>query len=434
MYDGQTVGVVIPAYNESGFVGDVIETLPAIVDRAYVVDDCSTDDTWSEIEAAVVTVNERSTGGAIDGSPPSGDAVGRLVGATEDTTVSTGDSRWSRDDETDREFETAHPTRRAWRLSTDGGRVRPDDAGAKGVSRPDTTEAVETPNAAVESDSAVPGVPRGGAGAEDAPQAIAVRHDRNRGVGGAIKTGYQLALADGIDVVAVMNGDGQMDPAHLAQIVEPVTDGRAAYAKGNRLSSSTHRESMPTWRLFGNGLLTGLTRCVSGYWGMSDPQNGYTAISREALEAIEIDRLYEGYGFCNDVLVHLNVAGFRIEDVPMAARYGDEQSHIRYSRFVPSLSWLLVRRAAWRYGRQYVATGPHPLAVALIVGVLAGVSGLVGLSVGLVTAGFGSGIVVQSLLIGVLGAAMLALAIAGDRWCSEPFGPDPRPPIGGERT
>ncbi|PSQ25676.1 glycosyltransferase family 2 protein, partial [Halobacteriales archaeon QS_8_65_32] len=73
MYEDSTVGVVVPAYNEEEFVGRVIETVPTFVDRTYVVDDHSTDDTWAEIERHAALVNGNADAdGAIPYAPVSG--------------------------------------------------------------------------------------------------------------------------------------------------------------------------------------------------------------------------------------------------------------------------------------------------------------------------------------------------------------------------
>ena len=142
MYRGHTVGVVIPAYNEEPFVRETIETVPAFVDRIYVIDDASTDGTWAEITAAATAERDRASGrGHGDGVP--------------------GPDRFDR-------------------------------------------------------------------------RIVPIQHERNRGVGGAIKTGYLRAIDDEIDVTAVMGGDGQMRPEALELIVEPVATGWAEYAKGNR--------------------------------------------------------------------------------------------------------------------------------------------------------------------------------------------------------
>lgn len=324
MYRDKTVGVVIPAYNEAGFVGEVIETLPSFVDRAYVIDDCSTDGTWAEIRAAAAAMNDRRT-------------------------------------------EDHQPAAYA-----DGGTY-------------------------------------------DEPWIVTTRHSRNRGVGGAIKTGYEQAREDGLDVVAVLNGDGQMDPAILDRIIDPVVDGRVDYAKGDRLSRRLLREEMSTWRLFGNTLLTFLTKAVSGYWRMTDPQNGYTAISARALETIDLDRLYDDFGFCNDLLVHLNVHGLSIADVEMESKYRDETSHIAYSSFVPKLSWLLLRRALWRWKTKYVVTDFHPLVFLYLLGFVGAGLGLGVLGWSLLSAGAGLVTGLLSVIVALLGGLFVTLAMIFDR-------------------
>lgn len=177
---------------------------------------------------------------------------------------------------------------------------------------------------------------------------VPVQHAQNRGRGGAVKTGYQLALTEDIDVIAVMDGDGQMDGEILDRMIDPIVNGEADYAKGNRLVSPDHWEEMSNWRLFGNTILTVLTKMASGYYGMRDPQNGYTAVSVDALQDISVGELYEDYGFLNDMLVRLGRHRKRVVDVPMQAIYNDAESGIQYRSFVPYLSWLLLTMYCWR--------------------------------------------------------------------------------------
>lgn len=188
------------------------------------------------------------------------------------------------------------------------------------------------------------------------------RRERTGGVGAAIIDGYRAALAAGADVVAVMAGDAQMDPDELEVIVGPVVRGDCDYAKGNRLLSGRAWRTIPRYRYLGNAMLTLLTKIASGYWHVTDSQSGYTAISRKALEAIELDRLYPRYGFPNDLLVHLNVYHFGVKDVPIEPLYGvGEKSGIRLWRVVPTLSFLLFRRFFWRMVQKYVIRDFHPL-------------------------------------------------------------------------
>jgi hypothetical protein len=145
-----------------------------------------------------------------------------------------------------------------------------------------------------------------------------------------------------------MAGDNQMKAEHLPWLLEPILRGEADYAKGNRLARRDHSAGMSNWRYFGNWILTVLTKISCGYWHIRDPQNGYTAITREALMKIDVDRVYPWYGYCNDMLVKLNVAGCRVADVPIPAVYGNEKSKIRYGKYIRKISPLLLRGFLWR--------------------------------------------------------------------------------------
>jgi len=175
-----------------------------------------------------------------------------------------------------------------------------------------------------------------------------VNRETRGGVGAAILSGHKRALLDNIDVMAVMAGDGQMDPSILHKILDAVVEGKADYAKGDRLSIPQHKKPMSAWRTLGNFLLTHLTRIASGYWHISDPQDGYTAISAETLRKLDRDRICEGFAFENDILVKLNMLGARVVDVPHPAIYRGQPSKIKYPRFIVLTSWLLLRRFIWR--------------------------------------------------------------------------------------
>jgi glycosyltransferase involved in cell wall biosynthesis len=211
----------------------------------------------------------------------------------------------------------------------------------------------------------------------DARVAI-VSHDRNRGVGAAIVTGYKRALTDGMDVTCVMAADNQMDPADLARLVLPVARGELDYAKANRLVTGEAWELIPRLRYLGNAALSMLTKVASGYWHVADSQSGYTAISREILQSLDLDRVYTGYGFPNDFLVHINVWNARVRDFPSRPVYNvGERSGIRYRKVVPRISWLLLKAFFWRLREKYVIRDFHPLVFFYAFGFLATLAGLV---------------------------------------------------------
>ena len=200
------------------------------------------------------------------------------------------------------------------------------------------------------------------------PRIISFTHTVNIGVGAAIVTGYKKMLVDNIEIGVVMAGDNQMDPAFLPELITPIIEGRCDYTVGNRLISPAYRKGMTTWRFVGNAILTLLTKIASGYWQLMDPQNGYTAISKRALERISLDDIYPKYGYCNDLLVKLNVVGFRVKNVPHPARYGREKSGIKYSTYILRLSCLLVRDFLWRLKMKYIILSFHPLVLFYLLG------------------------------------------------------------------
>ena len=202
------------------------------------------------------------------------------------------------------------------------------------------------------------------------PRFTCISHKVNKGVGAAIITGYKRIVQEGIDIAAVMAGDNQMDPKHLPELLDPIVEGKADYTKGNRLINGEFRKGMSAWRSFGNVILTFLTKMASGYWQLMDPQNGYTAISRNALERINPDTIYPGYGYCNDLLVKLNVFGFKVKDVVMPAKYGLEKSKIRYKKYIFKLSWLLLKDFLWRLKTKYIWLSFHPLVLFYFFGIL----------------------------------------------------------------
>ncbi|MDX6505639.1 MAG: hypothetical protein QOG06_283 [Gaiellaceae bacterium] len=258
MLDGKRVSVVVPAHNEEKLIAETIRGIPAFVDRIYVVDDLSSDDTVGAVRALAD------------------------------------------------------------------------------------------------------------------PRVELIEHERNLGVGGAIVTGYQRALADRVDVTAVMAADAQMDPGDLEMLAGAVARGDVDYAKANRLFTGQAWDVIPRYRYLGNAVLSMLTKIASGYWHIADSQSGYTAISLSYLELLDLDRIYKRYGFPNDLLVHLNVWNARVRDYPSRPIYGvGERSGIRLRKVIPTISWLLVKGFFWRMREKYVIRDFHPLVFFYALGILA---------------------------------------------------------------
>ena len=201
----------------------------------------------------------------------------------------------------------------------------------------------------------------------------------NQGVGGAVVLGYRVAVELGSDIVVKMDGDGQMPPEYLPQLLDAIVDQGYDYAKGNRFLAGDLKQ-MPRRRLFGNIVLTFLTKLASGYWHIFDPQNGYTAIKGDVLRTLDLDTIHKRFFFENDMLVHLNLLNFRVKDVAIPARYGGELSDISLIGTGLTFPLMLLRRYFRRIYHKYVLRDFSPIALFLFLGtVLFSWGGLFGL-------------------------------------------------------
>lgn len=200
------------------------------------------------------------------------------------------------------------------------------------------------------------------------PRVTLIRHEVNQGVGGAVITAHQKAMELGADVNVVMAGDAQMDPAYLPDLLDKVTDGGYGFAKANRFYSPESFAGMPKYRVFGNIVLSFMTKAASGYWNLFDPQNGYTAIRTSVLKRVPLERVAKRYSFENDLLIHLNILNTSAVDVPIPAVYGEEVSSIKLSKVVPELLNLLFVGGAKRFWYRYVLWSFSPIALLAFFG------------------------------------------------------------------
>ena len=266
VYEGKTVAVVIPAYNEEKLIGQVITTMPEFVDLIIVVNDASTDETKERVE---------------------------------------------------------------WYANSLGERLH------------------------------------------------LISHAHNQGVGAAVASGYKEALSRQCDVVAVVDGDAQMDPDDLQRVLAPIAHNQVDYVKGNRLFRGESWDMIPHYRYLGNAILSLLTKIASGYWHIADSQCGYTAISHAALKAIDLDNLYPRYGVYNDILVKLNARNFRVCNVSVRPIYNiGEASGIRLKKVIPTISKLLIRGFCWRLLVKYILLDFHPLVFFYFMGLVLLPSGM----------------------------------------------------------
>jgi len=175
------------------------------------------------------------------------------------------------------------------------------------------------------------------------PRVRVIYNSENQGVGGAVIEGYKAAINDGMDVIVKVDGDGQMDPSLIPDFIAPILSGEADYTKGNRFFDLEELRSMPKTRLFGNAILSFMTKLSSGYWDLFDPTNGYTAIHSEVAKHLPLKKISKRYFFETDMLFRLNTLRAVVVDIPMDAKYGDEVSNLKISKILGEFLYKHVR-------------------------------------------------------------------------------------------
>lgn len=296
---GKTVAVVVPAYNESNQIVQVLSTIPDFVDYVVIVNDCSNDDTRERILGFIDKANE---GQKLDKTVP---------GCPERNMYNMADIVLHQIDQEEIKYFVP----------------------SKVYNSPAPTD-----------------------------RFVLIDNLENGGVGAAIARGYKFCKDMRIDCTAVMAGDGQMDPAELKSICMPIVAEGIDYVKGNRLIHRSAWLVIPKIRYFGNSILSMMTKVASGYWRVSDTQTGYTAIGLKALQGLRIHKIYKRYGMPNDMLVKLNIAFCTIREVEIKPVYNiGEVSKMNLAGVIPAISWLLIVSFFKRMWIKYLFKDFHPL-------------------------------------------------------------------------
>lgn len=248
---------------------------------------------------------------------------------------------------------------------------------------------------------------------------VVITHAVNKGVGGAVISGYIAALSDGMDIVVKIDGDGQMDPAHLWNFVRPIMDRRADYTKGNRFFELESLQKMPKVRLMGNAFLSLVNKLTSGYWDVMDPTNGYTAIHTKVLKRIPLNKLANRYFFESDLLFRLGTLRAAVLDIPMDAHYADENSSLKITRVLLDFPGKYLNRFFKRIFYNYFLRDFNAGTVQLVCGMsLLTFGGLWGISHWIASASLGTAATAGTVMLAaipiLLGGQLLIAALNFD--------------------
>ncbi|MFV0594036.1 MAG: glycosyltransferase family 2 protein [Draconibacterium sp.] len=251
------------------------------------------------------------------------------------------------------------------------------------------------------------------------PRVTVVYNQINKGVGGATIQGFKKALELGSDVIIKVDGDGQMNPEYIPQLISPILNFEADYTKGNRFYFLNELRAMPNIRLFGNSVLSMINKIVTGYWGIADPTNGYTAISKEMLKLLPLEKIDNRYFFESDMLFRLSTSRAVVLDIPMHAKYGDEISNLNIwkTAFFFPFKYLIrfIKRIFYLYFLRDFNIGTIHLAFGLILFIFGVVFGATIWARSILYENFAStGTVMLSVLPIILGFQLLLSFISYD--------------------
>ncbi|WOZ79004.1 glycosyltransferase family 2 protein [Kosakonia sacchari] len=199
---------------------------------------------------------------------------------------------------------------------------------------------------------------------------VVIQHANNLGVGGAVMSGYKQAIADGMDIAIKIDGDGQMDPRLIPDLIAPIIAGNADYTKGNRFFDLESLSSMPRIRLLGNAVLSFMNKLSSGYWDVFDPTNGFTAIHCEVLKNLPFEKISKRYFFESDMLFRLNILRATVIDVPMDAKYDDEDSNLSIKKVLGEFFYKNFRNTLKRIFYNYYLRGLSIASIELPLGIM----------------------------------------------------------------
>jgi len=200
------------------------------------------------------------------------------------------------------------------------------------------------------------------------PRVKVLRHAKNGGVGAATCTGFAAALLTGADIVVKLDGDGQMDPALIPNLIAAIILGQADFCKGNRFHRLGDTRGMPALRMVGNAGLSLLSKISTGYWQIFDPTNGFLAIHRSVLAELDLKSLHPRYFFESDLLAQLALIRARVRDLPMHAVYADEVSSMRPLHVIAPFTYGHARNLLRRITYQYFVRGFSLASIQLVLG------------------------------------------------------------------
>tara|TARA_Y100000739_G_scaffold221944_1_gene222967 strand:- start:172 stop:1137 length:966 start_codon:yes stop_codon:yes gene_type:complete len=178
-------------------------------------------------------------------------------------------------------------------------------------------------------------------------------HKRNKGVGGATKTGIKFAQNINAEIIVKIDSDGQMNPKNIPQLIKPIINQTSDFTKGNRFRNVDVLIRMPIIRLLGNIFLSFITKLSTGYWELFDPTNGFIAINTKILSRVQYEKTDNRYFFETDLLFRCGLYDILISEIEIPSVYKNEKSGLNplLESFRYSLAHIVIfiKRILYQY-------------------------------------------------------------------------------------